>query len=213
MYFHFFKLDYGDVYMDKLRDQQGLGDLQHSDTFMYDLNQDNIDVFDVCTEDLLDDGSAISAHQLMVSILSADFKISQQADEHLVGSVRKAPTKFPRLCALLFLLEIVSEIASKLLKFIVFQDGNFSRPNTTSNKFISQDFVMMARHLVKEFLQGLPVVANRFIIYIDKGQVERAFALYTYTETTAKIMFNVSNISHLSNKNLDNNTNNKLTRR
>ena len=108
-------------------------------------NQSDPDVFDVSPNDLTDDGKAISAYKLMISIMESDFKLAQQHDDHLAGSVRKGTSKFPRLTALLVLLEIVGDIASKLLGYIDFEEGNFSRTNLNRNQFISSNFVHAAQ--------------------------------------------------------------------
>ena len=183
--------------MVKLRKEQGLpcenqSDLtEHEDEYEYD-------IFDVCSTDMTDEDVPISAFKLMVSILNSEFKSAQQVDEHLVGSVRKGPSKFPRICALFCLLEIIGDISSKLLKHIVFDEGDFSRPNSTSNKFISLDFVRAARQHVNNYILNLPTINKRPIIYIDKNQVERAYMLYTYIETTTKLLFDTSYINQIS---------------
>ena len=185
--------------MAQLRQKQGLSsdDNSNEPVLFYD-NEYKTDVFDVTSNDLTEDGVPISAYKLMLSILNSDFKLAQQADDHLSGSVRKAPTKFPRLCALLCLVEITSDIASNLLRYIVFDDGNFTRPNSTANKYISIDFIVAARQAVKEFLSKQIIIENRPIIYIDKNLVERAHIMYNYIESTTTMLFNVSYITQLN---------------
>ena len=182
--------------MAQLRQDQGISseNRSHSSTF-FDEEQLKIDVFDVSSSDSSEDGVSISAYKLMLSVLKSDFKLAQQVDDHLRGSVRKATSKFPRLCALLSLVEITGSIASKLLKYIEFDDGNFSRPSSATNKYISIDFVIAARQAVKEFLSKQRMIDNRPIIYIDKQLVEQAHLLYNYMESTTRMLFNVSYIN------------------
>ena len=181
----------------QLRAAQGIAGANDSSPHLYH-NEESCDVFAISPTDFTDEGVPISAFKLMLSIMTSDFKVAQQADEHLIGSVRKGPTKFPRMCALMCLLEIVGDIASKLLKLIVFEDGNFSRANSGSKKFISSDFVRAARQHVNQFLLTLPLIESRPIIYIDKQQVERAYNLYTYVETTTKMLFDTSHIDRIT---------------
>jgi hypothetical protein len=181
--------------MTSLRLKQGIADQNEPNSFSNN-NEHHYDVFDICPSDLTDDGGAVSAFKLMISILNSDFKIAQQMDEHLIGCVRKGPNKFPRTCSLLCLLEIIGDIASNLLKYIVFDEGDFSRPHSKSNKFISTEFVNAARQYVINYLTKLPIIDGRPIIYIDKSQVERAYILYTYVETTTQILFDASLINH-----------------
>lgn len=188
-----------DSYMAQLRNKQGLSSehLSYPPTPLSN-NQHRMDVFDVCSSDWTDDGVPLSAYKLMLSILNSDFKLAQQVDDHLSGSVRKAPTKFPRLCALLSLVDIAGQIASQLLKYIVFDDSNFSRPHSTANKYISIDFVIAARQAVKEFLSRQIVIDDRPVIYLDKDLVERAHIVFNYMESTTRILFNVSYINQIN---------------
>jgi hypothetical protein len=182
--------------MKKLRQEQGVTEPVTSIS-TGNLNENMYNTIDISSNDFTDDNVAISSYKLMISILNSEFKLARQDDEHLAGSVRKGPSKFPRTCALLCLLEIVSDIASKVLKHIVFEEGNFTRPNSQSNKFISSNFVNAAREHVNDYLLNLPSVNNRPIIYIDKNQVERAFTFYSYVESTTKVLFDTSNLNQM----------------
>jgi hypothetical protein len=207
-----FFLDTDDAYMTSLRLKQGVID-QNVPNLPLNDNEQHHDVFDICPSDLTDDGGAVSAFKLLISILNSDFKIAQQMDEHLIGCVRKAPNKFPRTCALLSLLEIIGDIASNLLKHIVFDEGNFSRPHSTSNKFISSEFIHATREYVTNYMLKLPIIDGRPIIYIDKPQVERAYIFYTYVETTTKILFDASLIHHASQIDEETSTTNHLSKK
>lgn len=189
-------IDVKDLYMAQLRHDQGISTENRSDLSMcLDEEQLKIDVFDVTSSDSSEDGVSISAYKLMLSVLSSDFKLAQQVDDHLRGSVRKATTKFPRLCALLSLVEITGAIASKLVKYIVFDDGNFSRPSSTTNKYISIDFVIAARQAVKDFLSTQVIINSRPIIYIDKGLVEQAHLVYITTWNRQQKCYSIFPIS------------------
>ncbi|CAF4849461.1 unnamed protein product, partial [Rotaria socialis] len=52
-------------------------------------DDDTNDVFNVCSNDLTDDGGVISAYKLMLSILDSYFKTAQQMDRHSSGCVPK----------------------------------------------------------------------------------------------------------------------------
>jgi hypothetical protein len=184
--------------MKELRREQGIISETSEITSSNVNQQTNEDVFDVCPSDYTEDGIAISAFKLVYSILNSEFQLAEQTDEHLGGIVRKSTNKFPRICALFCLLEIISEIASKLLKFIIFDEGNFSRPSSMANKFISTAFVLAASKAVTEYLDKLPGIDNRPIIYIDKKQVERAYVFYSYIELTTNILFDTSNLNQLT---------------
>ena len=197
--------------MIQLRQEQGITEsMEHVSE---DLNGHTCiyDTFDVCSTDFTDEGSAVSGFKMMLSILNSEFKLAQQVDEHLAGAMRKGPNKFPRMCALLCLLEIIGQIASKLLKYIVFEEGNFSRPNSTSDKFISSNFINAAREYVNNYLANLPIINNRRIIYIDKSQVERSFIIYLYVESTTKILFDTSNLNHMTTNNEETQSINRLS--
>jgi hypothetical protein len=187
-----------DSYMKELRREQGIIS-ETSEITSSNINQQtNEDVFDVCPSDFTEDGIAISAFKLVYSILNSEFQLAEQTDEHLGGIIRKSTNKFPRVCALFCLLEIISDIASKLLKFIIFDEGNFSRPSSMANKFISTAFVLAARKAVNEYLDKLPSINDRSIIYIDKNQVERAYVFYSYIELTTKMLFDTSDLNQLT---------------
>ncbi len=196
--------------MKSLRLKQGIND-QSASNLPVDHDEYRCDIFDVSSADSTDDGGAVSAFKLMMSILNSDFKIAQQMDEHLVGCVRKGLSKFPRTCALLCLFEIIGDIASNLLKYIVFDEGNFSRPSSTSNKFVSSEFVHAARRYVISYLLKLPIINSRPVIYIDKQQVERAYIFYTYVETTTKRLFDTTLINQASQINQEPSCTNQLS--
>lgn len=198
--------------MRSLRVKQGLTVEALSNLSSSNNNNNTNDVFDISPNDVTDDGGVISAYKLLVSILNSDFKISQQMDEHLIGCVRKGTNKFPRTCALLCLLEIIGDIASNLLKYISFDEGDFSRPQSTSNKYISTEFVHAARQCVRTYLLSVPTIDNRPIIYIDRSQVERAYVFYTYVETTMKMLFDVSLINRTSQIDQENNPTSHLSK-
>ncbi len=198
--------------MKSLRIKQGINNDKNSSNSSNDHNEHHHDIFEPCPDDLTDNGGVISAYKLMLSIINSEFQIAQQMDEHLVGYVRKATNKFPRICALLCLLEIIGEISSNLLKYIVFDEGNFSRPRSSSNKFISLEFVCAARQHVKNYVTNLPVIDGRPIIYINKLQVERAFSFYTYIETTTKMLFDASLVKPTSQIVQETNSTNHLSK-
>jgi hypothetical protein len=177
--------------MTALRREQGLAD-QNTTYLPSNNNEHQHDVFDISPNDSTEDGGVISSFKLMISVLNSDFKIAQQMDDYLSGNVRKGTYKFLRSCALLSLLEIIGDIASNLLKYIVFDEGNFSRPRSTSNKFISPQFIYAAQQYVSNYIRKLPIIDGRPIIYIDKLQVERSCIYYSYVETTTKILFDAS---------------------
>ncbi|CAF3956652.1 unnamed protein product [Rotaria sordida] len=183
-----------DEYMMSLRIKQGITN-ENSSTSSIDNDKYHHDVFHPCPDDSTENGGIISAYKLMMSILDSEFKGAQQMEEHLVGCVRKATNNFPRICAILCLFEIIGEICSNLLKYIIFDEGNFSRPHSLSNKFISLEFVCAARQYVKNYMTNLPVIDGRSIIYINKLQVERGFNFYTYLEGTTKMLFSASLIN------------------
>ncbi|CAM4945108.1 unnamed protein product [Rotaria socialis] len=185
-----------DEYMKSLRLKQGIDG--QNEPILSSNDDDTNDVFNVCSNDLTDDGGVISAYKLMLSILDSYFKTAQQMDRHSSGCVPKGLSKFPRACSLLYLLEIISGIASNLLKYISFDEGNFSRPHSKSKKFISMEFVHAARQHVKIYLLNLPSINNRPITYIDKSQVERAHIFYSYVETTMNMLFDASFINYTS---------------
>ena len=197
--------------MVNLRLKQGINAQISSNSHAND-GELHADVFDVCAGDTTDDGGVVSAFKLVRSILNSEFKTAQQMNEHLTGCVRKAPTKFPRTCALLCALEIVAEIASNLLKYIVFAEGDFSKAYGSSSKTISLEYVCAARQYVNNYLLQLPKIDRRPIIYIDKSQVERAFNFYTYVETTTKILFDASLIHQTSQIQLANSLTSHLSR-
>ena len=199
--------------MKLLRTKQGINNNKNSSNSSNDHDDYHHDIFDPCSDDSTDNGSVISAYKLMISIIKSEFKIAQQMEEHLVGCVRKATNKFPRICALLCAFEIIGEIASNLLKYIVFDEGDFSRPHSLSNKFISLEFVCAARLYAKNYLINLPIIDGRPIIYINKLQVERAFSFYTYIETTTKMLFDTSLINSTSQLVQETNLTNHLSKR
>lgn len=175
-----------DEYMKSLRLKQGISNNENSSNSSNDHNDFHHDIFDPCPDDLTETGDYISAYKLMISIINSEFKVAQQMEEHLVDCVPKATYKFPRTCALLCIFEIIGQIGSNLLKYIVFDEGKFSRPHSSSNKYISLEFICAAHQYVKHYVASLPV------IYINKSQVERAFSFYTYMETTTNILFDAS---------------------
>lgn len=197
--------------MKSLRLKQGI-DVQKEPILSSNKDNHTNDVFTVSSNDLTDDGGAISAYKLMLSILDSEFKAAQQMDQHLSGCVPKGLNKFPRTCSLLCLLEIIGGIASNLLKYISFDEGNFSRPYSTSKNFISMEFVHAARQYVKNYLLNLPSINNRPIIYIDKPQVERAHVFYSYLETTMNILFDASVINYTSQIDRETAPNNRLSK-
>ncbi|CAF3818154.1 unnamed protein product [Rotaria sp. Silwood1] len=183
-----------DEYMKSLRIKQGIIN-ENPSTSSIDNDEYHHDVFHPCPDDSTENGGIISAYKLMMSILDCEFKGAQQMQAHLVGCARKATNKFPQICAILCSFEIIGEIASNLLKYIIFDEGNYSRPHSLSNKFISLEFVCAARQYVKNYITNLPVIDGRSIIYINKLQVERAFNFYTYVEGTTTMLFDASLIN------------------
>ncbi|CAF3850791.1 unnamed protein product [Adineta steineri] len=204
--------DEEDEYMKALRSKQGIVSNNNLSNSSISEDEYRHDIVYPRPEDLTNDDSSISAHKLMNSILDSEFKIAQQMDEHLVECVPKSTYKFPRTCSLLCVLEIIGEIASNLLKYIVFDEGNFSRPHSSSNKFISVDFVLAAHQYVANYITTLPKIEGRPIIYINKLQVERAFHFYVYVETTTKILFDASLINSTSQIGQDTNLTNQLSK-
>ncbi|CAF3836210.1 unnamed protein product [Rotaria sp. Silwood1] len=183
-----------DEYMKSLRIKQGIIN-ENPSTSSIDNHEYHHDVFHPCPDDSTENGGIISAYKLMMSILDCEFKGAQQMQAHLVGCARKATNKFPQICAILCSFEIIGEIASNLLKYIIFDEGNYSRPHSLSNKCISLEFVCAARQYVKNYITNLPVIDGRSIIYINKLQVERAFNFYTYVEGTTTMLFDASLIN------------------
>ena len=184
--------------MTSLRIKQGINNNENSSNSSNDHDDHHHDIFDPCSGDSTDNGGIISAYKLMISIIKSEFEIARQMEEHLVGCIRKVTNKFPRTCALLCVFEIIGEIASNLLRYIVFDEGNFSRPHSLSNKFISLEFVCAAHQYANAYVNNLPTIDGRPIIYINKLQVERAFSFYTYIETTTKMLFDASLINPTS---------------
>ncbi|CAF4127646.1 unnamed protein product, partial [Adineta steineri] len=90
--------------------------------------------------------------------------------------------------------------------------GNFSRPHSSSNKFISVDFVLAAHQYVANYITTLPKIEGRPIIYINKLQVERAFHFYVYVETKTKILFDASLINSTSQIGQDTHLTNQLSK-
>ena len=84
------------------------------------------------------------------------------------------------------------ELTSLNLKYIVFDEGNFARPHSSSNKYISLEFICAAHQYVKHYISSLPVIDGRPTIHINKLQVERTFNFYTYMETTMTMLFDAS---------------------
>lgn len=199
--------------MTALRHQQGIVSGQHPEPSTPNQDQIDPDVFAISPNGFTDDGKAISAHKLMLSIMESDFKLAQQHDDHLAGSVRKEMSKFPRITALLVLLELVGAIASKLLPHINFEEGNFSRTNLNSTNFISLNFIDAARQAVENFVSSLIIIDSHPVIYIEKTDVDRAYILYNYMELTTRMLFNVSNIIPFPSLQDDRSLDKQLTRK